>query len=70
MNQNVNGGFSYKAEWDNTPGNPGNKTATSKVGPESVVITVLTVLAYLNQESINTTLLGTSVSKRVQIRCI
>ena len=39
MNQNVNGGFSYKAEWDNTPGNPGNKTATSKVGSESVVIT-------------------------------
>ena len=28
MNQNVKGGFSYKAEWDNTPGNPGNKTAT------------------------------------------
>ena len=39
MNQNVKGGFSYKAEWDNTPGNPGNKTATSKVGSESVVIT-------------------------------
>ncbi|MEZ7729745.1 peptidase [Granulicatella sp. 20925_1_28] len=39
MNQNVKGGFSYTAEWDNTPGNPGNKTATSKVGSESVVIT-------------------------------
>ena len=39
MNQNVKGGFQYKAEWDNTPGNPGNKTATSKVGSESVVIT-------------------------------
>ena len=39
MNQNVKGGFSYKAEWDNTPGNSGNKTATSKVGSESVVIT-------------------------------
>ena len=39
INQNVKGGFSYKAEWDNTPGNPGNKTATSKVGSESVVIT-------------------------------
>ena len=39
MNQNVRGGFSYKAEWDNTPGNPGNKTATSKVGSESVIIT-------------------------------
>ncbi|MGS4844278.1 Spy0128 family protein [Streptococcus sp. W151] len=39
MNQNVKGGFSYKAEWDNTPGNPGNKTATSKVGSDSVVIT-------------------------------
>ena len=39
MGQNVKGGFSYKAEWDNTPGNPGNKTATSKVGSESVVIT-------------------------------
>ena len=39
MNQNVKGGFSYKAEWDNTPGNPGNKTATSKVGSESVVST-------------------------------
>ena len=39
MNQNVKGGFSYKAEWDNTPGNPGNKTATAKVGSESVVIT-------------------------------
>ena len=39
MNQNVKGGFSYRAEWDNTPGNPGNKTATSKVGSESVVIT-------------------------------
>ena len=39
MNQNVKGGFSYKAEWDSTPGNPGNKTATSKVGSESVVIT-------------------------------
>ena len=39
MNQNVKGGFSDKAEWDNTPGNPGNKTATSKVGSESVVIT-------------------------------
>lgn len=39
MNQNVKGSFSYKAEWDNTPGNPGNKTATSKVGSESVVIT-------------------------------
>ena len=39
MNQNVKGGFSYKAEWDNTPGNPGNKTATSNVGSESVVIT-------------------------------
>ena len=39
MNQNVKCGFSYKAEWDNTPGNPGNKTATSKVGSESVVIT-------------------------------
>ena len=39
MNENVKGGFSYKAEWDNTPGNPGNKTATSKVGSESVVIT-------------------------------
>ena len=39
MNQNVKGGFSYKAEWDSTPGNPGNKTATSKVGSESVIIT-------------------------------
>ena len=39
MNQNVKGGFSYNAEWDSTPGNPGNKTATSKVGSESVVIT-------------------------------
>ena len=39
MNQNVKGGFSYRAEWDNTPGNPGNKTATSKVGSESVIIT-------------------------------
>lgn len=39
MNQNVKGGFSYKAEWDNTPGNPGNKTATSRVGSESVIIT-------------------------------
>ena len=39
MNQNVKGGFSYKAEWDNTPGNHGNKTATSKVGSESVIIT-------------------------------
>ena len=39
MNQNVKGGFSYKAEWDNTQGNPGNKTATSRVGSESVVIT-------------------------------
>ena len=39
MNENVKGGFSYKAEWDNTPGNPGNKTATSKVGSESVIIT-------------------------------
>ena len=39
MNQNVKGGFSYQAVWDNTPGNPGNKTATSKVGSESVVIT-------------------------------
>ena len=39
MNQNVKGGFSYKAEWDNTPGNSGNKTATSKFGSESVVIT-------------------------------
>ena len=39
MNQNVKGGFSYKAQWDSTPGNPGNKTATSKVGSESVVIT-------------------------------
>ena len=39
MNQNVKGGFSYKAEWYNTPGNPGDKTATSKVGSESVVIT-------------------------------
>ena len=39
MNQNVKGGFQYKAEWDSTPGNPGNKTATSKVGSESVVIT-------------------------------
>lgn len=39
MNQNVKGGFQYKAEWDNTPGNPGNKTATSRVGSESVVIT-------------------------------
>ena len=39
MNQNVKGAFSYKAEWDSTPGNPGNKTATSKVGSESVVIT-------------------------------
>ena len=39
MNENVKGGFSYKAEWDNTPGNPGNKTATSRVGSESVVIT-------------------------------
>ena len=39
MNENVKGGFSYKAEWDSTPGNPGNKTATSKVGSESVVIT-------------------------------
>jgi hypothetical protein len=32
MNQNVKGGFSYQAVWDSTPGNPGNKTATSKVG--------------------------------------
>ena len=39
MNQNVKGGFQYKAEWDNTPGNPGNKTATAKVGSESVIIT-------------------------------
>ena len=39
MNENVKGGFSYNAVWDNTPGNPGNKTATSKVGSESVVIT-------------------------------
>ena len=39
MNHNVKGAFSYKAEWDSTPGNPGNKTATSKVGSESVVIT-------------------------------
>ena len=39
MNQNVKGGFQYRAVWDNTPGNPGNKTATSKVGSESVVIT-------------------------------
>ena len=39
MNQNVKGGFSYQAVWDNTPGNPGNKTATSKVGSESVIIT-------------------------------
>lgn len=39
MNENVKGGFSYRAEWDSTPGNPGNKTATSKVGSESVVIT-------------------------------
>ena len=39
MNENVKGGFQYKAEWDNTPGNPGNKTATSRVGSESVVIT-------------------------------
>ena len=39
MNQNVKGGFSYQAVWDSTPGNPGNKTATSKVGSESVVIT-------------------------------
>ena len=30
MNQNVKGGFSYKAEWDNTPGNPGNKTLLQK----------------------------------------
>lgn len=39
MNKNVKGGFSYNAVWDNTPGNPGNKTATSKVGSESVIIT-------------------------------
>ena len=39
MNHNVKGAFSYKAEWDSTSGNPGNKTATSKVGSESVVIT-------------------------------
>ena len=39
MSQNVKGGFSYKAQWDSTPGNPGNKTATSKVGSESVIIT-------------------------------
>ena len=39
MNENVKGGFQYKAEWDNKPGNPGNKTATSRVGSESVVIT-------------------------------
>ena len=39
MNQNVKGGFSYRAVWDSTPGNPGNKTATSKVGSESVIIT-------------------------------
>ena len=39
MNQNVKGGVSYQAVWDSTPGNPGNKTATSKVGSESVVIT-------------------------------
>ena len=39
MNENVKGGFQYKAEWDNKPGNPGNKTATARVGSESVVIT-------------------------------
>ena len=39
MNQNVKGGFQYRAVWDSTPGNPGNKTATSKVGSESVIIT-------------------------------
>ena len=39
MNENVKGGFQYRAVWDSTPGNPGNKTATSKVGSESVIIT-------------------------------
>ena len=39
MPKNVKGGFSYKVEWDNTPGNPGNKTATARVGSESVIIT-------------------------------
>ena len=39
MNQNVKGGFQYRAVWDSTPENPGNKTATSKVGSESVIIT-------------------------------
>ena len=39
MNENVKGGFQFRAVWDSTPGNPGNKTATSKVGSESVVIT-------------------------------
>ena len=48
MNQNVKGGFSYKAEWDSTPGNP-NKTATSKVGSNPLSSHVLMVLAYLNQ---------------------
>ncbi len=48
MNQNVKGGFSYKAEWDSTPGNPGTKL-TSKVGSESVVITRPDGPMYLNQ---------------------
>ena len=39
MNENVKGGFSYKVTWDNTPGNPGNKTANARVGSESVIIT-------------------------------
>ena len=39
MNENVKGGFQFRAVWDSTPGNPGNKTATSKVGSESVIIT-------------------------------
>ncbi|MFS9305304.1 peptidase [Streptococcus peroris] len=39
MNESVKGGFQFRAVWDSTPGNPGNKTATSKVGSESVIIT-------------------------------
>ena len=39
MNKNVKGGFQYRVEWDNKPGNPGNKTATARVGSESVIIT-------------------------------
>ena len=39
MNKNVKGGFQYRVEWDNKPGNPGNKTANARVGSESVIIT-------------------------------